>query len=390
MAAFPLFDFKLINIGIAVFVLGSIVICYEEGGFLKRFTKRKIIDILILSLPFLLSLIALFWTQNIKSGYTFVERSLPVIIFPLIILLLPPFRTIKTIKNFFQIYIITNVLLASAFIVFSIVSLVSLYENEHLPTISFIKKYRGEFESVLVIGEHPIYLALMIGTAILFLFYFYFKRFWLNLIYGFILTIALFMTASIGPMLALLIAVLLAIILKSIRLKSKLTIIAAFLVIVLSALTLSPFQNRVNEFINTTEIYPSGDYFNSFNTRVGIYNCAIKIGKKVPVIGLGPGDVQEELDLCYKNEYKTKAYENGIFNTHNQYLHYWLSYGIWGLTMMFVTYIIFYKRAISNRDEVYIVFLTFMLICFLFENILSRNTGIMVYSIFNTILYFKS
>lgn len=389
MAFFPLFDFKLINIGIVAFALGSALKFYENDTFSRRPWKKVVLETLILSAPFLLSLIALLWTQNINVGITFVERSLPFILFPVVFLLWKPLNSSTQVKTFFQIYIVSNLVLALAFILISIISLLHLSKDVSLPTTLLIKKFRGGFESVLVIGEHPIYLALMLGTALLFLFFFKFKKLWKNLISAFLLFIALLMSGSIGPMIALLAVVILIIFLKPLKVKTKLTMAVAFLFLVFGAFTLSPYKKRINEFLNTTQIYPKGDYFNSFNIRMGIYKCALNIAKNVPIYGLGAGDVQTELDLCYKNEFNTKAYDAGIFNTHNQYFFFWLSYGILGICLVLFSYYFYLRTAILNHNKAYLAFLSFMLVCFLFENILSRNTGIMVFSLFNTIFFYR-
>ncbi|WP_435625852.1 hypothetical protein [Flagellimonas sp.] len=77
---------------------------------------------------------------------------------------------------------------------------------------------------------------------------------------------------------------------------------------------------------------------------MGIYKCCYEIGQKMPWYGLGPGDVQDSLDLCYETNYDTNAFNEGIFNTHSQYLFYWLSFGLVGLFLMIGSYFFSMER----------------------------------------------
>ncbi|WP_435624053.1 O-antigen ligase family protein [Flagellimonas sp.] len=388
LAFFPIFDFKLINLSILLFIVGS-----YHGNIGNLEAKLKEIrkngfGFAILSLPFFLSLISLLWTTNLKIGLSFVERSLPIFIIPFVVLYFKPFHR-KSADKFISLYILSNALLALVVLVYATVS--RLVKNPELKVHrdNFGNYFRDLVEGIPIVGEHPIYLSLLIGSALLFLYYYRFKHLWINLTIASLFLIVLFVTGSRGPIVALLVASCSIILLLNKSLKTKIVSIVTVLLIIVIGGLYSPLKERVSELVNTKHLLPQGDYFNSFNTRMGIYKCSFEIGKKTPWYGLGPGDVQYNLDSCYDKNYDTNAYGKGIFNTHNQYLFYWLSFGFLGLLLIIGTYVLFFKQAFLSMDRAYVIFLVYLFFCFFFENILSRNTGIMLFSIFNTILYQK-
>ena len=389
LALFPIFNFTLVNISILFFVIGSGFLYLKKHSTFKWPNKSLVYGILILSLPFLLNVISMVWTQNIRSGGSFIERTLPFLILPLVTVYCQPFLSKESIHKFIRIYIISNVILASVVLVYTLIGGL-YYTNLENRMKSFGKYFRGTVESIPIVGEHPIYLSLLIGSALIFLFYVRFRKFWANVVVICLFLIVLALSGSRGPSAALLISIFTLISLERMSVKIKILAFSVFFVLAILGMLISPIKNRMMELVNTKHIYPQGDYYNSFNTRMGIYKCSFKVGNNVPWYGLGPGDVQDSLNLCYETNYVTNAYKEGIFNTHSQYLFYWLGFGSVGLILIIGTYILFLRQAFLVKDKVYIVFLVYMLLCLLFENILSRNTGIMLFVIFNTMFFYKS
>ncbi|MEP3372656.1 MAG: O-antigen ligase family protein [Maribacter dokdonensis] len=385
LALFPLFNFQLVNLSIALFIVACGV--NFNINTINWPDKNTVVKVVCLSLPFLLSIVSLIWTNNIDQGISFVERALPIIIFPLFTFLFKPFSSKDVITKFFKTYIISNAVLALIIFGYAIVN--ALYISESSVRVAYGTYLRSRLETIPIIGEHPIYLSLLMGSALLFLFYSRFKNTWLNITLGTLFLIVFFLSNSRGPMLALLVSISVMLIFKKVNVRYKVWAFTTLILTVSILFVITPLKSRLMELINTKHNYPIGQYYNSYNIRLGIYKCSYIITEKIEWYGLGPGDVQFALDECYDEQFKTSAYKTGIFNTHNQYLFYWLSYGIFGLLIILITYVFFYSNAFKSDNKLYIVFLTFMFTCFLFENILSRNTGIMLFSIFNTLFLFQ-
>lgn len=116
--------------------------------------------------------------------------------------------------------------------------------------------------------------------------------------------------------------------------------------------------------------------------RYYIWGCAKDIIKDESPSLFGHGFVltQEKLNACYANSQKfyNKSQQNWFidekFNTHNQYLNFYLSSGLLGLTV-FLTACLF--CLLNGINSFYALALNISILSFLlFENVLSRQMGV--------------
>lgn len=155
--------------------------------------------------------------------------------------------------------------------------------------------------------------------------------------------------------------------------------IGAFLVAVTQ---LSFLRTRFVEEFKATEIAPPvGLATNSLNLRVGIYLCSWDVISQNWLIGTGIGDAQHALDDCY-NSYSTNAYKERVYNTHNNYLGIAVSTGMIGLALFLFMLLFHLTRSIAYENLLFLLFLVFVMTVFMAENILSRNHGVVFYSLF--------
>jgi O-antigen ligase len=160
------------------------------------------------------------------------------------------------------------------------------------------------------------------------------------------------------------------------------TIIVSAVIVLGAIIALN--SSRWNEFISLRRSGLNDVKENSLLVRLGIYQCSLGLLNQYYLTGVGPDHLQLELDRCYYR-FPADVYSRQHFNTHNQYLDYWLSYGIIGLLILCTVFFIplFIAR---KQDLIYMLFLLLLLICFLGENILSRQAGIVFYAFFNAML----
>lgn len=388
LALFPLFNLQMVSIGIILFLMSSLL-GYNKSEFnlLKKsvFYKPFFLNII----PFVLCVFSLLWTENISYGLSSVERSLSLLIFPLIIFILKPISKKNQIIIFIKIFILSSAGLALWVTIYVFIRLFLF--NEIIDGTSnyvLIHMIRNIIEETPLVGEHPIYFSLIEGLAIVFFIFNRFKCLVINIIVLTFLIVGVFLASSKGPLLALFI-VLGIIIFMHIKSKSKaISLTVLFFGLITLLVVYTPLNTRFKELTNTRFFYPKGIYFNSFNTRVGIYACCVKLAEEVPFYGIGEGDVQNKLNGCYDESYVTSAYDIGTFNSHNQYFHFLLSYGLLGFSLIMITFVFFLREAWFFENKIYICFLIFFFINFLFENLLSRNTGVVLFSMFNCMLYF--
>jgi hypothetical protein len=116
---------------------------------------------------------------------------------------------------------------------------------------------------------------------------------------------------------------------------------------------------------------------------MGPLKCALEIIEKNWLLGVGTGDQTYEMTNCY--------YRNGLdkllqFNSHNQYLEYFMTFGITGLFLFLLCLLLPMKLAFNLKFYLYFSFLLLFFLCNTTENMMSRNKGVVFYAFFNSLL----
>lgn len=108
------------------------------------------------------------------------------------------------------------------------------------------------------------------------------------------------------------------------------------------------------------------------DVRLIIWCNALQVIKQHPILGVGIGDTDTELEMQYQNN--DVLFE---FGTHNQYIYAQLSMGVLGVLLLLAMLFIPFYYGIKNRCFSLIGFSVAVMINLLFENMLTRNAGIM-------------
>ncbi len=127
--------------------------------------------------------------------------------------------------------------------------------------------------------------------------------------------------------------------------------------------------------------------FNELTLRLTIFKCATYIIKENLVFGTGVGDIMAELESVYRNVDFKFGYNNS-YDPHNEYLRVCLSVGVVGLTLFLATLITVLIMALRSGDWLVVGFMIVFCASFLFESVLNRHNGIMIYAFFNSVLIF--
>ncbi len=146
-----------------------------------------------------------------------------------------------------------------------------------------------------------------------------------------------------------------------------------------------PKYNNVNRFKELINVEYNAN--TSTGIRIQIYQCAVKKIAQFPVFGYGWGDTKFILNDCYRNKSPNLLKHN--YNTHNQFFSILLSTGLIGF-FAFVYYI-FYIFKVSNKIKFQLFFFYILYICLnmLTENILEREDGVIVITLFINMLLFN-
>lgn len=350
--------------------------------FLKKksssYPIRKVLKIASLYIALLLSLIN---TSNFAGIEKPLTTALSLLVVPI------SFGFLYSIKNYLNLFFLFNYtkLILGLTTLYSLWILFFLYElgvfSEKISMYDAIAYITNEMWRI---NQHPIYASIFIAIPILLTIYFWFllkQRNFILITLPFILInlFTLFILERKGVLLSFLFG-LLVIILSLLRKNFSRKILTGF--ILLALVVSSVFVIPSNRF---KELYKIQNYsgelkFNSTSLRYGIYNCAITKIKESPLFGFGIGDVQNELVECYKT--KSELLLDLTYNSHNQYLSYFLSTGVFGFLLLFI---IMLKTIIDSKKNNNILLLSitiFFAFCMLFENILERQSGVILFSFY--------
>ena len=234
------------------------------------------------------------------------------------------------------------------------------------------------------IEQHPIYASILISIAILLS---AFKLLKANKLFEKILLIlgniimlfTLFFLSRKAVILALVLSFAVFVFTNFKRIKIKKTLTLSILIFVSAIVATPVLKKRFKEvFYSVTYSKISPD--NSSSIRFGVYKCVIETIKQNPIIGYGIGDVDNALQQCY--EKTSKILVEGNYNSHNQYLGITLSNGIFGLLffMLFLGYNV--KKAAQFQDKLFLVVSIFYIVTMFFENILERQSGVIIFAFF--------
>lgn len=350
---------------------------------------------LLLSGIYIVLILSLLYTQDFNEGLYALEKRAALVIFPLIFFL-------KRDKiTYLTVHIYENIFIVIIFIFFSWVNLkIALDINDYIQEGSVINSWYGALQNDLfsffyrtrfekISNIHPTYAGIFVlfsagilSVRILNGTYNSRKTYSAAIFILVLLVYGSFIAAK-GPLLAFVVAV---IVVSFIRLKrSKFYWITGGILIlfVASVFLFPPLKKRANEFLLPTK----EDAVNSVSIRKIIYKTSWNLVKEVGVLGVGVGDVQDQLNKKYQ-KYDIKEIREDSLNTHNEYMNMWLSAGLLGLFIMIFTFGLPLFEAIKKKNTNFIFFLAFMIIVFSFENILSRQKGVLFFALFYLIYYY--
>jgi O-antigen ligase len=359
-------------------ILLFIVVLFSN---IKKTTNWK--WLLINSSLFLLYLFSLAYTANFNIALRKLETGLSILIIPIIFYgFLAQYSFEQSLKTkFFKIFILAS-------FCFSVICLAFISIDNS--TIYYSDWYTDKFRSIIIeiplIGQHPIYASIFLSLSVLFytelIKIYSFKIKYRNIYIVFILTniVLLLMLASKGVILSLF----LVSFVDAIRKKKNFKIVVVIIFITISFLA---FNRRVKEIFKAETYTEINENF-STSIRIGIYKCALKVISKELILGYGIGDSQEALNLCYANE--SNVLLKNRYNSHNQYLDIIIKTGIFGL-LFFILFIYWnFNKAIKNRNRLVVSILGFYFILFFTENILVRQSGVILFFFLITFLNHKT
>mgnify|MGYP003690801777 FL=1 len=205
-------------------------------------------------------------------------------------------------------------------------------------------------------------------------------------------TICILMVAR-APLLAFVFSLVAVATLKNWK-KGLFSMLIAAIVSIASIALIPSIGNRFKEVIESEAINEKTNSVNSSNLRKSILSCSKLIISDNWLGGVGLDNVQKELNNCY-DTYGNKELSNRNYNSHNQYFDVILSLGILGFILFIIILLFPFFGLDAFNYSSFLFFKLFMLICFVTENILNRQHGIVFFVVFNCLyisnyLWFKN
>ena len=365
---------------ISIFLIG--VLSFSRLQFRKKITLLyREPSFLIFAFYTFMSVMGLILTENLANGIKVLERNASFLLLPLFIIGNKDLISKDIFKSILNVF-------SCIIILISILSILNCYVITS-GAINVEMFYRDNF--LQFTKMQPMYFALYISLAGIYAWYsvieYLGNKKWL-------LSIAMFVVVGFALMVNILlatrmtiIALIIALFIITIFKTKKIMLGVAFIIIcglcAFIVIKNSPIlYDRYYEISATKFSPPLGIYYNSVNLRVAHWKCSLELSKENFWFGVGIGDVQDQLNVCYRSKnWSPILYENN-YNCHCQYFQTLLGMGILGLisliTLLLYPIVISYKI----KDFISIGFFVLIIISAFTESLFSSQKAIVFFSFF--------
>ncbi|MDC6366488.1 MULTISPECIES: O-antigen ligase family protein [Flavobacteriaceae] len=377
---------------------GNIILIVGFGLSLFFLRKKDLSghSLYLLAYPFVFFLVALLsglFSKDTAVGFSRLDRHLLPLLLTVSLVVFQGVSLIKVLKYFTIVMTFTTTAL-------NIKVIYGLAKGLELKDLVF-HQYASIFD------QHPVYYALLILIAVLFL---------LSGIHGFdirkkasnilllqliVLITGMVLCASKAVLGIFVVLVFVGIVL---RIKGKKNKLIAFLSVVILSFCTYHLKYIKVRFLEGTQIRkeilsfrPTNDFTLkkkfSYAEKKNIQDLELRIlflkialyhmyKDQTYLFGYGVGDSQNYLDYyLYSYNLGPNWYQG--FNVHNQYLHILFNYGVLVLLLFLYYLFLSFKQGLKNRDYLYMAILIAFCFTFLFEVSLIRNKGIVLFYFFN-------
>ncbi|MFT7613048.1 MAG: O-antigen ligase [Parvicellaceae bacterium] len=242
---------------------------------------------------------------------------------------------------------------------------------------------------------HSSYFSLNLDIAFVFLFYFIFlsktKRTGIQKFIG-VLILGLFVgtvmvVSSKTGILTLVLAVSICLFSLLYRFKKSLAYISVgcILLLVIGVIQFNPRMNAAFNSISSIDLHKNQVY-GTIDGRIFIWRQAKEVIEKNPVLGVGTGDVRDELFDNYKD--LDVPFQDEIrLNCHNQYLETYLACGVLGA--LFLCFFLLQPLFSRNRHFLITTFVLLMFLNLMFESMLNRQAGVILLALFYQLFWLR-
>ena len=377
------FSIKINSILIILLVINSLI--KDKEIIYQPLTN---LPLLLVSSPFVLSLLALIYSDNLDQGIFILEKSLPLVAFPLVFSLSSRLKPgiFEKITFLFPMVIVIVAIICFTHSIWLIISNNSLIDQSKLSDREYY--YFTYYHLAGAVHMNPIYLGMYTNFAISLVLERLLKQKSKTLLVMFVfLTLFLFMLSS--KINIIIYFILLITFIFHFRKKVRFVYRYGFILATFSILIVffvKPIKDRVINinYLNYDIERGHISFWNGANLRLAIWECA-----KAPILnnwllGVGTGDEKKEL----MDSYAVKKFNIGLltkYNTHNQMLQFCLRFGILAAIFVMITNFLIPIIVGYRWDYGLYIFSIIVFINSLTEVIFATQKGVVFYSLFVTL-----
>jgi len=354
----------------------------------RNFNFSKTPWVLLFPVYYFILVISLIYTDHISKGLDLIQRCIPILVFPVVLVLIEKSNpNLRRLFGFLVVGLIITFFINLSTAFYNSISFIDgsfVFDTSIEGGYSFFESFShggsyfigGEFSRLL----HPSYVSIYILCAIIY----YLKnklKSKVQIIVLSILMIYLFLLASRAAFLILFIVSLILIIDVKDKRKRYMLIISYLvgLIVFVNNPRISHFYERLKDFGNKTNY----NYTTSEQSRLLTLDASVKLIKNSPIVGYGIGDANQVLINKYKELGYLYNYKHR-YNAHNQFLQTFLQVGILGGIPLLL---LFFMFGITRKGAYEISFFIILLFSLLFESMLVRFNGIVFFAIIIPILW---
>lgn len=340
----------------------------------KEFSPIIMLSVLFLSMYFL-NLLGLAWTNNMSVGMEQLEYKLSFLLVPAVFLV---YRSTLNRLHWMTAFIYGLAVTALWMLVYAAYRSIS---DEHDNRWGYFE------ESLLCIFMHRSYTAayFVIGVALSMVGWLKEnKSFWW--IFTLLFSMVIILSGSKAGVMSFVIVILWSLMSYTIQTRALNGKRVFSILIASTALLFLVFKSNVNRrfgIIKTaiSEIqWDNNPSTESTTARLLMWNASYEVWKMHPFFGVGTGDVNDELEEWNQDRANRGVAESRL-NAHNQFLNFSVQFGIVGVLVLTMVFILLFYWAIQFNDQVLAMLTVVFFINFFFESFLETRAGILPFTV---------
>ena len=376
---------KWVNLN-SFFIILLVIVWLVDLTISKRRIKFNWILLLSFTSFYLLTFFSLFYTNNLDPLFSKLEIRLVILVFPLILLGSSDIDA-SILKLILKTFLVSCTII-------SLLCFVYTFGSNYIGGNVYRFSNNWLFSSENLVdrfGFDPNYLSLHSIFCIfiaLFLFSEGELRSWISLLLIAFLGIFQLLLASRVGILTFVVLSTLTILYEAYlrrRLLNGIIYVILFIGVVLGIGINSQTTKDKFDALFNRNIHKYNEPFR-VNRRVIQWNSAVQVFMKSPLLGVGTGDMQDELQKIYFDKKFNEGYEIQ-YNPHNLFLDSAASLGLLGLISNLLLFGISFYRSLSVKNILYLQFLLLFFSFSLVESTFSVQKGVVFFFFFNTLFY---